>query len=406
MRALFICPDTPPDAVNQAGGTRRLGLFLDAVGRIAEEIEMLFLVPEIFIRNAHDSETLSRQQSEFWGRDIKATLAPLDRRQESNLNHYVLPTLSVRHHPFFHAYSGPRQVAAVAERLRRKPDLVFVQRLAAMSPLLQAGADLPPVFFDLDDVEHKARLRAALAPPRYLGKYAYLSQIPAIHLAERRAARLARATFVCSERDRRYLGALGLTRLHVVPNAVPLPMREYRAVDEPTLLYLGNYGHAPNIGAAERLIRRIFPRVRAEIPNALLLIAGSPADALPSSKNPPEGVSFLGFVPDLGALYSSSRVVCCPISEGGGTRVKIIEAGAHGRPVVSTRIGAEGLSFNDGKEIILADSDEDISRACIALLNDAERCEKIGAAMQDKVYRVYNPENVTQSILKVMKGNL
>lgn len=406
MRALLICPDTPPDAVNQAGGTRRLGLFMDAVGRIADEIEMLFLVPESFIRAAPDGETLSRQQSAFWGRDIRATLAPLERRRENNLNHYVLPTLSVRHHPFFQAYSGERQVAAVAEMLRRKPDLVFVQRLAAMSPVLRTKMDLPPVFFDLDDVEHKARLRAALAPPRYLGKYAYLSQIPAIHLAERRAARLARAVFVCSELDQRYLAALGVRRLHVVPNAVPLPKREYRAVREQTILYLGNYGHAPNIGAAERLIRCIWPAVREKAPGARLLIAGSPADALPSSKNPPKGVEFPGFVPDLAALYASSRVVCCPIVEGGGTRVKIIEAGAHGRPVVSTCVGAEGLNFTDGEEIILADSDEDIARACVSLLNDAARCEKIGTAIQDKVYRLYNPESITQSVVGMVERNL
>lgn len=406
MRALLICPDTPPDAVNQAGGTRRLGLFIDAIGRIADDIEMLFLVPENFIREAPDSESLSRQQSSFWSRNIRVTLAPLDRRQENNLNHYVLPSLSIRHHPFFHAYSGPRQVAAVAEQLRRKPDLVFVQRLAAMSPVLQVRTDLPPVFFDLDDVEHKARLRAALAPPHYLGKYAYLSQIPAIHLAERRAARLARAAFVCSELDRRYLGALGLRGVHVAPNAVSLPRRNHQAVQEPTILYLGNYGHAPNIGAAERLIRRIFPAVRAKVPQARLLIAGSPAAALPSSKNPPEGVSFLGFVPDLRALYATSRVVCCPIIEGGGTRVKIIEAGAHGRPVVSTHVGAEGLNFADGTEIILADSDEGISGACIALLNDAERCEMIGAAMQDKVHRDYHPETIAQTISDVIKSKL
>ncbi|MGC8522652.1 MAG: glycosyltransferase family 4 protein [Acidibrevibacterium sp.] len=380
---------------------------MDAIGRIANEIEMLFLVPENFIREAPDEATLSRQQSAFWGQNIRVTLAPLDRRKENNLNHYVLPSLSVRHHPFFSAYSGPRQVAAITAQLQRKPDLVFVQRLAAMSPVLQTRAALPPIFFDLDDVEHKARLRSALAPPRYLGKYAYLSQIPAIHLAERRAARLARAVFVCSELDQRYLGALGLRRVHVVPNAVPLPQkREYRVVQEPTILYLGNYGHAPNIGAAERLIRRIFPAVRARVPGARLLIAGSPAAALPSSKNPPEGVNFLGFVPDLQALYAASRVVCCPITEGGGTRVKIVEAGAYGRPVVSTRVGAEGLNFVADREIILAESDDDLSRACIALLNDAERCEKIGVVIQEKVYQAYNPERIVESITNLIKRGL
>ncbi len=366
---------------------------------------MLYFAPENFIREAPDAATLSRQQSEFWRRNVRATLAPLARRRENYLNHYVLPTLSARHHPFFHAYSGPRQVAAVTERLRQKPDLVFVQRLAAMLPVLQTNMTLPSVFFDLDDVEHKARLRLALAPPRYPGKYAHVAQIPAIHLAERRATRLARAAFVCSELDQRHLGRLGLKRLHVVPNAVAIPDEKYPVAPEKTVMFIGNYGHAPNIRAAERLVRRIWPAVRNAVPDARLLIAGSPPEALPSSKNPPGGVSFLGFVPDLAALYALSRVVCCPVTEGGGTRVKIIEAGAHGRPVVSTRVGAEGLNFTDKSEIILVDSDKDISRACIALLNDPERCETLGAAIQDKVYRAYNPERIISSIADVIKAN-
>ena len=65
-------------------------------------------------------------------------------------------------------------------------------------------------------------------------------------------------------------------------------------------------------------------------------------------------MSFAGFVDDLAPWYRSARVVCCPIYHGSGTRVKIIEAAAYAKAIVSTRLGAEGLEFEDGREIMLA----------------------------------------------------
>ena len=389
-----------------AGGMRRLSLFMRAIGRIADEIDMLFLVSQQYIDDSPDLAALSRQQSVLWQKDIQVSLAPLERRRETFLNHYVLSALSIRHHPFFHAYSGPRQVAAVAERLKRNPDFVFVQRMAAMCPIQLIEGALPPIFFDLDDVEHRAKLRAALAPPHRPGKYAYMAQSPAIHLAERRAARHARAVFVCSEQDRRYLTRLGVNRLHVVPNAVALPNKQYRAVADQTVMFLGNFGHPPNIGAIERLIRRIWPIIRVSLPDATLLIAGAGSQTLACSGTLPEGVRILGFVDDLAALYAASRVICCPLLEGGGTRVKIIEAAAYGRPVVSSRIGAEGLDLRNGTEIVLAESDAAIAQACIALLTDAQYCRTIGMAAQEKIHALYDPQPIADAVADLLRRSL
>ncbi|MDE2515207.1 MAG: glycosyltransferase [Rhodospirillales bacterium] len=406
MRALVVCPDAPPDASTSAGGMRRLSLFLAAIRGIAEEIEMLFLVPEAYIRDTPDLDALSRQQSRFWNARIRVALAPLARRREGYLNHYVQGAFSVRNHPFFHAYTGAAATQAVATCLSRRPDFVFVQRLAAMVPILRQADLGMKLFFDLDDVEHKARLRAAWRQPRWPARYAYAAQSPAIHLAERQAARRSRAVFVCSEPDRRYLAKLGVPRLHVVPNAVALPEKIYRKVEARSVLFLGFFGHAPNVAAAERLIRHIWPRVRARAPDATLLIAGAQVEALASFSAPPEGVRMLGFVADLATLYVQSRVICCPILQGGGTRVKIIEAGAYGRPVVSTTIGAEGLDFRDGAEILLADSDHDIAEACVALLHDEARCRALGTAIQDKVHAGYDPEAISTRIAAIIERNL
>ncbi len=110
---------------------------------------------------------------------------------------------------------------------------------------------------------------------------------------------------------------------------------------------------SPHIEAAERLVTRIFPLVKRKLPEARLLIAGKASDSLPSRRTTPENVEYLGYVPDLDGLYANTRIVCCPMLNGGGTRIKLIEAAAYARPMVSTRIGAEGLDFENGREILL-----------------------------------------------------
>jgi glycosyltransferase involved in cell wall biosynthesis len=83
-------------------------------------------------------------------------------------------------------------------------------------------------------------------------------------------------------------------------------------------------------------------------------------------------------------------VICCPIFVGGGTRIKILEAAAHGRPVVATRIGAEGLDMTDGEELLLRDDPESFAAACVELLRSSELCERLGTAAYRKALQQYD----------------
>ena len=92
-------------------------------------------------------------------------------------------------------------------------------------------------------------------------------------------------------------------------------------------------------------------------------------------------------VQDLDELYSSIRVVCCPLFSGGGTRIKIIEAAFYGRPVVSTSVGAEGLAFVDRNDIWLANSEADFAKACAALLEDNDLACEIGSRARQRALK-------------------
>ena len=83
-------------------------------------------------------------------------------------------------------------------------------------------------------------------------------------------------------------------------------------------------------------------------------------------------------------------MVCCPLSNGGGTRLKLIEAAAYGKAIVSTSVGAEGLSFSDGAEILIRDDDIGIAEACVRLLNDDGLCARLGEAARTKAKSLYD----------------
>jgi len=115
-------------------------------------------------------------------------------------------------------------------------------------------------------------------------------------------------------------------------------------------------------------------------------------------------VSFLGFVDDLDSWYARARVVCCPISHGSGTRVKIIEAAAHARAIVSTSMGAEGLNFRDGREILLRESPSALADACVELLNDPSRADHLGRAARARAAERYERSAVVTQLAGIFRA--
>ena len=210
---------------------------------------------------------------------------------------------------------------------------------------------------------------------------------------------------MCSEADRTKLRRLGIARgVTVVPNASHIPAVKPDLLSEANLLYLGDFGYSPNKEAAERFATRILPRVRQTVPNAKLLLGGKRAERLTQAARNEPGVECLGFVESLDQVYTNARVVGCPLLNGGGTRVKLIEAAAYGKPIVSTRIGAEGLVFVDGSEIMLRDDDDGFAEACVRLIGDDDLCQRLGTAARERVRHEYDASQVRDRIAHLLRG--
>jgi glycosyltransferase involved in cell wall biosynthesis len=209
---------------------------------------------------------------------------------------------------------------------------------------------------------------------------------------------------VCSEADQQYLQKRWrLPNVSVVPNSIHIPERG-PLPQAPTALFLGTYAYKPNANAAEELITRVWPIVRRTCPTATLIIAGDQPQRIPSFGQNQPGVEYAGFVADLDALYARARVFCCPIRGGGGTRIKIIEAAAHGKPIVSTTLGAEGLHFEKGREILLCDEPETFAAGCVRLLTDDAASMKLGEAARVKAIELYDRRSVMARIQAEILG--
>ncbi len=140
-----------------------------------------------------------------------------------------------------------------------------------------------------------------------------------------------------------------------------------------TMLFLGSFRHVPNVTAIEWFVRRVLPRIVERRADARLVVVGSDPPPRELAGTAGRSVELLGFVEDIRGELARRAVFVCPILSGSGVRVKLLEAFASGIPVVSTRIGAEGLARKDGEFCALADDAEQFAAKVVAILNCPEQ---------------------------------
>jgi glycosyltransferase involved in cell wall biosynthesis len=410
MMKVLILTSLHPGIIGEDvhGAYRRLSMFIDGIAKVAGQVEIMHFVHPDYPLPKVNSTQFNREQSEFWGVPVEATLLPLRRYSERRWWHRVFASVAYSYRDVPFGFSGPAQVKALEERLHCRYDMIFIHKLPCMCAVFRLRRSrLPPLVFDVDDVEHRVAIRSALGHHSLFSKSIGLLKALAIFLAERKATRLSKRLFVCSDHDRRHLQQLGFGNgVVTVPNATSIPSSCSPFFAAQTVLFLGFLAYRPNSEAAERLVSVIWPLVLHKCPWAQLIIAGKSPESVPSYKSAPKNVEFTGFVGDLDILYRRTRLVCCPLRNGGGTRVKLIEAAGYGKAMVSTTVGAEGLSFADEKEILIRDDDIGIAEACIRLLKDEDLCARLGEAARRKAKSMYDGPVIRDGIASELSAVL
>jgi glycosyltransferase involved in cell wall biosynthesis len=185
---------------------------------------------------------------------------------------------------------------------------------------------------------------------------------------------------VTSDDDRqRVLDLCPRARVAVYPNA--LPLRDVPEVaEEEIVAFSGNLEYHPNVNAVSYFHKEIWPLLQAASPRLRWRLIGKNETALRGAIGGEPGIEFSGPVGDAIEELARARVVVVPLLAGSGTRIKILEAWAARRPVVSTPIGAEGLPARDGDNIRIVQGPRQMAEAVLELLADGSQRERLGRA--------------------------
>jgi len=201
---------------------------------------------------------------------------------------------------------------------------------------------------------------------------------------ERAAVNQVTAVVVFTERDRQAIAKLApQTSITKIPLGAVLPTALLsRSAPEPaSLLFVASFIHPPNIDAAMRLATTIFPQVRDRCPQAVLYIVGDqpPSKLLQLAS---EHVIVTGRVPAVAPYLDRAALVVVPLRQGGGMRIKVLEALAAGKALVASPRAVEGLMVRNHEHVVLAESDEQFADAVVHLLADAEGRIALGERAQ------------------------
>jgi sugar transferase (PEP-CTERM/EpsH1 system associated) len=172
--------------------------------------------------------------------------------------------------------------------------------------------------------------------------------------------------------------------VELIPNGVDIDHFRPQAPPDPTappsIVFTGAMHYPPNVDAALWFCERIWPRLRQRLPDLHFAIVGRNPDPRVVALGRRPGVMVTGEVADVRPYLAGSRCVVVPLRSGGGTRLKILEAMAMARPVVSTALGAEGLAITPGRDILIAEDAERFATHVVDLLGSAERALLLGQA--------------------------
>jgi glycosyltransferase involved in cell wall biosynthesis len=181
----------------------------------------------------------------------------------------------------------------------------------------------------------------------------------------------------------------------------PIPVEE----TPNSLVFTGSMDWLPNEDAILYFVDAIFPLIKRQCPEVSLEVVGrSPSRKLQALAEKEKGLRLTGWVEDIRPFVARGSLCIVPLRIGGGTRLKIFEAMAMSKAVVSTTIGAEGLPVQAGENILLADTPKDFAAAVLSLLRDPIQRNRLGSAARTLVQEKYSWTKVAQDFAETLRG--
>lgn len=306
-------------------------------------------------------------------------------------------------------YDAPALRRTLRDLLERERfDLVHVQ-LARLGPLLDDITDTPCVLDFVDALSLNMARRATFDH----GPLGRLAAIEAARMALYERALCARIdagaisaaadAAAIAPADAAAIAAAG--KLHQVANGVDCerfaftpPLSASREI-----VFVGNLGYFSNIDGASWFVREVLPRIRREVPDARLRLVGArPAKSLVRLAAACEGVDLVGAVAEVAPEIARAAVAIAPLRAGSGQQIKILEAMAVGRPVVATRVSAQGLQADE--HLLVADDAESFAQAVVSLLQSPALRARLAEQARRLVEQHYTWEQSALALERVWRS--
>lgn len=291
---------------------------------------------------------------------------------------------------------------------------IFVERLYAFQ-YAEDVCDRVPVLLDMHDIEHEAMAYFSKIANSAPQKWHYKLEEKKVRWLEARAFNKVKRVLTVSKRDlceyESDYPELENKAIYV-NNGIDLR----KALNEPivkrekeNILFVGSLKHPPNLHGLKWFVEKAWPPIHEKYPNAVFTIvgAGSIDDEDRAFFENAAGVHFLGFVENLYPLLRKETCLVVPLFSGSGTRLKILEAFSFRLPVISTTVGAEGIPYSEGKEILIADCEQEMLSKVSLILEDEETAAGIADQAYALVERDYDWDiignNLVEDIEQVLK---
>ncbi len=339
---------------------------------------------------------------------VNAIDIPLEHRPMKWLE--VLTASAFTERPFVvHKYHSPEMERRIVECIERNaPELVHFDML----PLAQyrnCCRNLPVVLNE-HNVESLLLERRAEASLHSLPVRRFLaSQARKLRGFESRACRSADRVLSCSPEDASLLRSLaGECSVDVIPNGVDV---EYFVPGTPSehdpyeMVFVGGMGWFPNRDGMTFFLHEVMPLVCERFPQAHCTIVGN-SDGLAIPAGLTDKVRLTGFVEDLRPWVQRAGVYVLPLRVGSGTRLKLLEAMAMAKPVVSTPVGCEGVAVTHERELLMAEHPAEMANAIVRLMQEPDLALRLGERARRKVMEMYDWRVIGERLLTVYRGLL
>ena len=301
-----------------------------------------------------------------------------------------------------HKYTSAAMRARIAELIGAS-DILHVDML----PLMAMVPERPrtcKVVLNAHNVEHLLLRQRADVEDGAAQRWFLRRQVGKLERFEQSACVRANHVLACSADDVKHLSALApQTPMSVIPNGVDAHANQPApgAPKSPRqLVFVGQMGWFPNRDGVEWFLADILPRIVVARSDVEFALIGKPGSlVVPEALR--ANVRLLGFVKEVAPHVQDAGIYVVPLRAGSGTRLKILEAMAFGKAIVTTRIGAEGITLRDGVDAVFADTPQEFAAAVLRLLDAPQEIARLGAAARATAEAHYDWAAIAANLLPI-----